>query len=229
MSEPIFLDVGAPVCADADATGLPLAIVDNQTTTSQMSIVSGPVVGTIEVTVDISHTYIGDLIVTLTSPSATEVVLHNQSGGSSDDIVGTYGVNLTAAGSLAAFAGETSAGTWTLEISDEAGGDTGNLNAWSLDICEAVVEVATPQLLLRSVDMEPDGALLRWWPYPGLDSYKVYRSTQADSAVAFVDVTGEDGDATDTSFKDTSTDPLVFYLVTGVGSQGEGSKGHFGE
>ncbi len=229
VSEPIFLDVGAPVCADADATGLPLAIVDNQTTTSQMSIVSGPDVGTIEVTVDISHTYIGDLNVKLISPSATEVLLHNRSGGTSEDIVGTYGVNLTAAGSLDAFSGETSVGTWTLEVSDEAAGDIGNLNAWSLDICGAQVEVATPQLLLRSVEMEPDGSLLRWWPYPGLDSYKVYRSTQADSAAAFIDVTGEDGDPTDTSFKDTSTDPLVFYLVTGVGSQGEGSKGHFGE
>ena len=28
---------------------------------------------------------------------------------------------------------------------------------------------------------------------------------------------------------DTSTDPLACYLVTGVGPQGEGPKGHFGE
>ncbi len=228
-SEPIFLDVGVPLCSDVDATGLPQGIFDNQTTTSPMTIPSGPDVGTIEVTVDISHTYIGDLIVKLISPSATEVLLHNGSGGTSEDIVGTYGVNLTAAGSLADFAGEPSTGTWTLEISDEAGGDTGSLNAWSLDICGAQLEGVPPQLLLRSVDVEPDGTMLRWWPYPGLSSYRVYRSTQADSAPAFIDVTGEDGDATDTSFKDTSSDSLVFFLVTGVGSQGEGPKGHFGE
>ena len=63
----------------------------------------------------------------------------------------------------------------------------------------------------------------------GLDSYNIYRSVDPASAAAFIDVTVEDGDATDTSFLDTSADPLVFYLVTGVGGQGEGPKGHFGQ
>ena len=48
-------------------------------------------------------------------------------------------------------------------------------------------------------------------------------------AVFHLDVTAEDPDATDTLFLDTSAEPLLFYLVTGVGPNGEGPKGHFGE
>ena len=33
----------------------------------------------------------------------------------------------------------------------------------------------------------------------------------------------------DTLFVDPSAAPLLYYLVTGIGSQGEGPKGHFGQ
>ena len=64
--------------------------------------------------------------------------------------------------------------------------------------------------------------LLHWWLYPGLDSYKVYRSTDPSVSASFIDVTGEDGDDTDTAFLDTTALPLAYYLVTGVNAQGEG-------
>ena len=74
----------------------------------------------------------------------------------------------------------------------------------------------------RDVSAEPSGVLLRWWPYPGLDSYMVYCATDPSSPAMFADVTGEDADDTDSSFLDTTALPLAYYLITGVGPQGEG-------
>ncbi|WP_028765601.1 S8 family serine peptidase [Shewanella fidelis] len=76
--------------------------------------------------VDISHTWIGDLVVTLTSPAGTEVVLHNREGGNADDIVKNW--------DLSAFNGEIATGTWSLSVSDNVGADTGTLNSWGLVI-----------------------------------------------------------------------------------------------
>ena len=110
-----------------------------------------------------------------------------------------------------------------------AGGDTGSLDDWSLEICGRSIEATTPRMRIRECTLEPGGALLRWWPYPGLTSYRVYRSTDPSTAAAFIDVTAEDPDDTDTLFQDTSVDLQSFFMVTGVGPQGEGPKGHFGE
>ncbi len=76
--------------------------------------------------VNITHTWIGDLIVSLVSPDGTETVMHNRSGGSADDLVETYELN--------DFNGEMAGGTWTLKVSDNAGADLGTLNSWGLVI-----------------------------------------------------------------------------------------------
>lgn len=166
---------------------------------------------------------------TLTAPGGTSVTLHDRSGGGAEDIIGTYGVDLNPAEPLDALAGAASAGKWGISIADEAGGDTGSLDGWSMELCGRPVEASTPEMRFRELSREGSGVLLRWWAYPGLQSYRVYRSTEAAVPASFDDVTPEDGDATDTAFLDGSTDPLVFYLVTGVGINGEGPKGHFGE
>ncbi|MDK1288870.1 S8 family serine peptidase [Pseudoalteromonas umbrosa] len=75
---------------------------------------------------NISHTYIGDLLVTLTSPTGTVATLHNRAGGSADNIVGSF--------ASGAFNGEVAAGDWTLKVVDNAAVDTGTLNNWSITL-----------------------------------------------------------------------------------------------
>lgn len=101
----------------------------------------------------ISHTWIGDLRVSLTSPANTTVILIdrvcNNAGFSNfsnisldDSAAQAIGTTCPAAPSgafrpanpLSAFAGESGSGTWTLTISDMATQDTGALNAWGLRI-----------------------------------------------------------------------------------------------
>ncbi|MCL1139207.1 S8 family serine peptidase [Shewanella pneumatophori] len=79
--------------------------------------------GTVTVKVNISHTYIGDLQVELHSPSGQIAILHDNSGGSSNDIIKTYTVDMS---------GVDSAGNWKLKAVDSARRDTGSINSWEL-------------------------------------------------------------------------------------------------
>ena len=86
----------------------------------------------IEVELDITHTYIEDLIIELISPDNTSVLLHNRSGGSSNNIIKTY--TMLNATRLQDFRGDSINGEWKLKVSDHAGEDQGKLNHWALKI-----------------------------------------------------------------------------------------------
>lgn len=83
--------------------------------------------------VRISHAYIGDVEMTLTSPDGTVVILHDNTGGSDDNIVTVYD-DVTAVAdtveTMDSFAGENGRGTWTLNVTDNAGGIGGSILEW---------------------------------------------------------------------------------------------------
>lgn len=92
--------------------------------------------GTVEnlkVHVNITHPFVGDLSVKLTSPAGKEVTLFNRQGGSADNLVASFEGDV-----LADFIGENALGLWTLHVADHATRDNGTLNTWGLDLsCEA--------------------------------------------------------------------------------------------
>jgi PKD repeat protein len=75
------------------------------------------------VAVNIVHTYIGDLKVSLIAPDGTAYVLHNYTGNSADNINQTYIVNLST---------ETLNGNWRLRVNDNSNADTGRIDSWSI-------------------------------------------------------------------------------------------------
>jgi Zn-dependent metalloprotease len=101
------------------------AISDRKTTTSSIAVSgrSGNAGSAVPVNVNIVHTYIGDLRVRLIAPDGSYYTLSNYAGGSADNIVKTYTVNLSS---------ETINGTWKLEVYDNASGDIGYINSWSI-------------------------------------------------------------------------------------------------
>jgi len=108
-------------------------IPDLQTVTFQLQVTDTSPVDAVSIGVDLRHTYIGDLIVTLEPPPTTNVapiVLHNRAGGASHDITKTYDKSSTPA--LAAFAGKICNGTWTLRIQDAAAEDSGTLVSFAV-------------------------------------------------------------------------------------------------
>jgi subtilisin-like proprotein convertase family protein len=84
----------------------------------------------LEVEVDISHTYISDLIVELVAPSGQSLTLHNRFGGSNDNIKQTYKPDTLPL--LKQLEGTLARGEWGLRIRDLAQQDTGKLNRWAL-------------------------------------------------------------------------------------------------
>jgi subtilisin-like proprotein convertase family protein/subtilisin family serine protease len=86
----------------------------------------------VKVTLDITHTYIGDLRITLTAPSGSVVTLHDRQGGPARDIKRSFDVASTPG--LAALAGQSMSGDWVLEIKDVAARDSGTLNSWDLEV-----------------------------------------------------------------------------------------------
>ncbi len=163
-----------------------LFIGDNSTIDDSMDINLGANVTGIEVYVDITHTYQGDLIVSLESPDGTSVTLHNRTGGSTDNLIGWYPDDMDPAGNLDDFIGDLADGLWTMTISDNAGGDTGTFNEWCLKITYAGdptdVAGAVPQVL----------ALGRNFPNPfnpkTMIRFDLPKAGQVDLAV--YDVTG---------------------------------------
>ena len=61
-----------------------------QSVTSTIAVTDTFVIANLEVVIDITHPYVGDIILDLTSPGGTSVVLHNGEGGSADDLQLTY-------------------------------------------------------------------------------------------------------------------------------------------
>jgi len=86
----------------------------------------------IEIDIDITHSFIGDLRVTLSSPAGMAITLHNRSGGSTDNIIRTYSPDNTPA--LTNLTGQSFQGEWTLEVMDLANFDRGKLNGWGMKI-----------------------------------------------------------------------------------------------
>ncbi len=111
-----------------------VTIPDNSTQGIQRTL-SADADGTvkhIEVELDITHSYIRDLVVTLTSPDNTTVDLHRRQGGSADNIIGKFTPETTPA--LANLLDHPVRGPWKLSVADLAGLDVGKLNRWALYI-----------------------------------------------------------------------------------------------
>ncbi len=143
--------VGATGCvSEYSSSDVPKAISDSTTVNSTIVISQTGLITDINVKLNITHTYDSDLDVFLIAPDATRVELFTDVGAGGDNFSNTItddeaATAITAGtapfagtyrpeGSLAALDGKNFSGTWTLEITDDAGGDTGTLNSWSLII-----------------------------------------------------------------------------------------------
>ncbi len=165
---------GVISCGTTASTNVPLTIptTANATVNSTLNIPSGGTIGDVNVTMNITHTWINDLTATLISPSGTQVQLFVQPCTSADiqNIVATFddaganvvcgtnpGITGTVKSSqlLSALNGQSSTGTWTLRIFDGFNQDGGTLNSWSLNIC-TVQTAGTEENILKDFVIYPN-------------------------------------------------------------------------
>jgi subtilisin-like proprotein convertase family protein len=142
------LETGRDVNPSYDSTDTPLAIADNTTFDSVIAVTDSKSVGDVNVTVNITHTFDGDLVLSLFPPTGPPISLVDRRGGTGENFEDTVFDDEAAtpitAGSppfagpfqpespLSSADGIDSQGNWTLRVSDEGLVDTGTLNSWTL-------------------------------------------------------------------------------------------------
>jgi subtilisin-like proprotein convertase family protein len=132
---PVVLDPGPPnkIRSEIVVTDLGQVTVEN-----------------LEVHINITHTWTGDLRIKLFSPDNTEVLLVNGRGGSLNDFLNTtfradaatpitdgrppFRGTFRPEGNLLALRGKAAQGRWALEVEDTADQDGGALNRWALGL-----------------------------------------------------------------------------------------------
>jgi subtilisin-like proprotein convertase family protein len=144
-------------CGSVDSTDVPIEIPSSGTSTVNSTLtipaIDNVIIQKISVNLNISHSWINDLIVTLISPSGTQVQLINRECNPNQedaDAVATFddsGVVLVCEANpaisgviipqqpLSALNGQNSQGQWTLRVQDVFDADGGAINSWSLTIC----------------------------------------------------------------------------------------------
>jgi subtilisin-like proprotein convertase family protein len=112
----------------------------------------------VSVSLNLTHTYDGDLAISLIAPSGNSIYLSNRRGGSGNDFINTlftmsastlissgsppFSGSYKPDGNFSALTGNIN-GNWILRVQDLAGADTGRIRNWSLTILNEVPETFT--------------------------------------------------------------------------------------
>ena len=144
-------DVACMTPADTLENNTVVAIPDNDPAgaSTTIEVTEAGAISSLAVTVDITHSYRGDLTLRLVREGAVsgEAILVDQAGGAQDDIQATFNVT--------DFNGTDAAGTYRLLVVDNAGQDTGSLNSWSVDLTRCMSDCGdTPTMREPAVDSE---------------------------------------------------------------------------
>ncbi len=123
-----FVDTGF---ISSTALSLPIPDFSVVGTTDQLTVPGTPVqvIEAVQISVNATHPFIGDLGIELTSPSGTRSVLKNilDGFGASDNLNGMVLLSNT-------FYGENPAGIWTIKVVDGDSLDVGTLTGWSIRV-----------------------------------------------------------------------------------------------
>jgi len=129
--------LSGPICSASGGTAIP----DNEPTWTEIPIdfTEDLIIRSLDVKVDITHPFIGDLEIALVHPDGTTILLHDETGEGTADLNTTYGygyrnkVKLTLpVEPLTTLYGKRSNGTWKLRVRDLNPGDVGRVNQWCL-------------------------------------------------------------------------------------------------
>ncbi len=179
----VSLDIGRLIVGSGDT---PIAIPDGDNTSSSpgtiSSIISPVITGSVtdvDVGIELSHTYVGDICATLShggttvdlllrvgdgvltchygspfgcSSSNMSVVLDDEATGDVESACAPNG-RLQPSNPLSVFDGMAAEGDWELVITDNAGADTGSLTSWSLEL--VVEDDSRVELVLPPTPLAP--------------------------------------------------------------------------
>lgn len=112
--------------------GLPIPDHNQVGISHSIAVSESALVRSIQVSLDIEHSYLGDLKVKLTCPDGRETLLHDRKGGGQDNLIKTYSMDDTPG--LSSLMGQSAQGDWVLSVADLASIDTGVLRHWGFTL-----------------------------------------------------------------------------------------------
>ncbi len=143
---------------DVFSPPIPISVTSGAPTVTVITIATAETVVDVDVSVDITHDFIGDLTIDLISPAGTSVRVHDEGGSSDANILITFDdqgipngsalfnsgcrMRPSGPGSLGDFAGESTLGGWSLSTLDtfNTSLDPGRvLNGWCLSTFDGAV------------------------------------------------------------------------------------------
>ena len=180
-----------------------MTITDNSTVfdTTNINIPDNVSISDTNINVAITHTYLGDLQIALTSPNGTTVDLFDKSCSGNDNMNITFddsGTTLVCAtpstitttgtftptSFLSVLNGEASIGNWTIGVKDNGAVDTGTLDSWSVEICSTVeTPLAVKEFEFNQFSVFPN-------PSNGLVNVSLLSNSIEDVMVNLYDFTG---------------------------------------
>jgi subtilisin-like proprotein convertase family protein len=143
---------GQNVAPDYQSPDTPIAIPDNAAigAASTITVLDNKSVLNVRVTVNLTHSFDGDLTLTLLPPVGAPITLAAKRGGSGDNFVATvfddaaqssittgtapYTGSFRPETPLSALIGINAAGTWKLKVVDSGNLDTGTIDNWTLSL-----------------------------------------------------------------------------------------------
>jgi len=166
-------------------------------TSQTLTVPSTGTVTSVNVTAQVTHSYVSDLVIAVTNPAGVQANLWNQQCGGNNNLNVTFsdGANALACGNptsgtyapqdpLSVFAGADAQGTWTLDLIDLFQGDAGTLTSWSLEVCtQTAIPLGTEDFGLSNFSV---------YPNPNKGSFTVAFNSNSDSKIGIMvhDISG---------------------------------------
>ena len=175
FTEAFTFGTGQVVCSNFVSTNVPITIptTANVTVNSTLVVPDTMILSDVNVTVNIAHTWVNDMTITLISPAGTQVQLvanpcvsdNLQNIQATFDDSGNTVVCATnpaisgvvkSVQQLSAFNGQSATGTWTLRVLDSFNQDGGAINGWSLNLCSTQQPMSVSEYSQLSVSVYPN-------------------------------------------------------------------------
>ncbi len=141
------------ICVNESSTVVPLAISSGPPSSFDtiITVTDNIVINDMSLNIDLSHTWMSDIDIYLTSPSGTQITIIEDRCNNRNDLLATFtddgaavqctfsaptiSGTVNAVDMFSVFNGENALGDWVLTVADDTDQDGGSLNGWSVDIC----------------------------------------------------------------------------------------------
>jgi subtilisin-like proprotein convertase family protein len=189
------------ICNNYDSADTPLSIPDNDPNgiTSSITVSDNFEIEQVKVSVQITHPYVGDLIITLESPDGTRVELISNACSAGEDIDVVFEDNsndLTCSGippvvtgmvkptqQLSSIISENSTGNWKLIVEDTGDVDIGTLESWSLELCTSEPVLGVNSFVFEDFNVYPN-------PSNGIINIQFTSKNTSDVEITVFDLLG---------------------------------------